>query len=74
MGLHGFELFIILLVAILLFGSVKISGLMGDLAKGLKTFRKTMCELDGEQPAASALPKPRRKRKIRSSNPTLDTR
>lgn len=35
MGLSGFEIFIILLVVVLLFGSGKISGLLGDLAQHL---------------------------------------
>ena len=33
---------------VLLFGAGKISGLMGDLAKGIKSFKKEMAEGDGE--------------------------
>ena len=37
---------VVLLVVLLLFGSGKISGLMGDLATGIKSFRKNMREED----------------------------
>ena len=37
---------IVLLVIVLLFGSGKISGLMGDVAKGIKAFKKGMKEDD----------------------------
>lgn len=41
---------VVLLVVLLLFGSGKISGLMGDLAKGIKSFKQNMKE---EEPDAS---------------------
>ncbi|MEN9498682.1 MAG: hypothetical protein RIS83_501 [Pseudomonadota bacterium] len=41
---------VVLLVILLLFGSGKISGLMGDLAKGIKSFKQNIKE---EQPDAS---------------------
>ena len=50
---------VVLLVVMLLFGGGKVSGLMGDLAKGIKAFKKTMAE--DETPSASApavTPKP----------------
>jgi sec-independent protein translocase protein TatA len=37
---------VVLLVVLLLFGSGKISGLMGDVAKGIKSFKKNMAEDD----------------------------
>jgi sec-independent protein translocase protein TatA len=40
---------VVLIVVMLLFGSGKMSTLMGDFAKGIKTFRKTMAE--EEKPA-----------------------
>ena len=40
---------IVLAVVLLLFGSGKISGLMGDFAKGIKSFKKNMAE----EPVAS---------------------
>ncbi len=44
MGLSTTHLLLLLVVVILLFGSGKISTLMGDVAKGIKSFRKGMAE------------------------------
>jgi sec-independent protein translocase protein TatA len=41
---------LVILVLVLLFGAGKISGLMGDVAKGIKSFKKEMSE--GENEAA----------------------
>lgn len=68
---------VVLLVILLLFGSGKISGLMGDLAKGIKSFRQNIKdENDGEQAAeagqkaAGTLPGPeRREPAARTSEP-----
>ena len=50
MGLgSGWHWLLVLLVFVLLFGAGKISGLMGDLAKGIKTFKKEMAD-GGEEP------------------------
>ena len=38
---------VVLLVVMLLFGSGKVSGLMGDFAKGIKSFKANMAEDDG---------------------------
>lgn len=35
---------IVLAVVLLLFGGGKVSGLMGDLAKGIKAFKQTMAD------------------------------
>lgn len=35
---------IVLVVVLLVFGTGKISGVMGDVAKGIKSFKKTMAE------------------------------
>ena len=45
---------IVLVVVLLLFGSGKISGLMGDFAKGIKSFKKNMA--DDETDASMAEP------------------
>ncbi len=37
---------VVLLVVLLLFGSGKVSNLMGDFAKGIKSFKKNMAEED----------------------------
>jgi sec-independent protein translocase protein TatA len=41
---------IMAMVLLLLFGGGRVSGLMGDLARGIKTFRKTMAEDAAEPP------------------------
>jgi sec-independent protein translocase protein TatA len=48
---------IVLAVVLLLFGSGKISSLMGDFAKGIKSFKKNMAEDDASM-EASATDKP----------------
>jgi sec-independent protein translocase protein TatA len=48
MGLSWWHILLVLLVFVLLFGTGKISGLMGDLAKGIKSFKKEMSEGEAE--------------------------
>ncbi len=45
---------IVLLVVMLLFGSNKVSHLMGDFAKGIKAFKKNMAEDEDASMQASA--------------------
>ncbi len=47
---------IVLVIVLLLFGRGKISEVMGDLAKGVKSFKKGMAE-DDDAPTATAQPK-----------------
>ena len=48
MSLSGWHLLILALVALLVFGgSGRISSIMGDMAKGIKSFKKGLSE-DGE--------------------------
>jgi sec-independent protein translocase protein TatA len=54
---------ILLVIVLLLFGAGKIPQLMGDMAKGIKTFKKGMQDDEDaakkpETPAAPASPKP----------------
>ena len=49
---------VVLLVVLLLFGGGKISGLMGDLATGIKSFKKNMREDDDASMAADATAMP----------------
>lgn len=49
---------IVLAVVLLLFGSGKISGLMGDFAKGIKSFKKNMAEDDASMEASAGETKP----------------
>ncbi len=44
---------VVLLVVMLLFGGGKVSGLMGDVAKGIKSFKKNMAEDDDASMAAN---------------------
>ncbi|MEP9366964.1 twin-arginine translocase TatA/TatE family subunit [Xanthobacter sp. VNH20] len=44
---------IVLAVVLLLFGRGKISDLMGDVAKGIKSFKKGLAEDDAPAPAAA---------------------
>jgi sec-independent protein translocase protein TatA len=43
---------IVLLIVVLLFGSGKISNIMGDVAKGIKSFKKGMKEEDDQSPSS----------------------
>jgi sec-independent protein translocase protein TatA len=45
---------VVLLVVLLLFGSGKVSNLMGDFAKGIKAFKKNMAEDSDASMEASA--------------------
>ncbi len=49
---------IVLLVVLLLFGSGKVSNLMGDFAKGIKSFKKNMAEDTDASMEASAAERP----------------
>ena len=56
------QLLIVLLLVVLLFGKGKVSDLMGDVAKGIKSFKKGLAE-DDTQPApppaqTASTPKP----------------
>jgi sec-independent protein translocase protein TatA len=45
---------VVLLVVLLLFGSGKVSTLMGDFAKGIKSFKKNMADENDSSMEASA--------------------
>jgi sec-independent protein translocase protein TatA len=47
---------IVLMVVLLLFGSGKVSNLMGDFAKGIKAFKKNMAEDDASMEASADRP------------------
>ena len=74
MGLSGWHLLILALVALLVFGgSGRISSIMGDMAKGIKSFKKGLTEDDeDERPEArSADPRIIDQRPVKS--PERDT-
>ncbi len=47
---------IVLMVVLLLFGTGKVSTLMGDVAKGIKSFKKNMAEDDSMEATAAERP------------------
>ena len=49
---------VVLIVVLLLFGSGKVSGLMGDFAKGIKSFKKNMADDTDVSMEASASERP----------------
>ena len=71
MGLFSWwHILLVLLVFVLLFGSGRISSLMGDVAKGLKSFNKAMADDDEEGRAKEKLieqnPANKRSRRIKA--------
>ncbi len=46
MGLSFWQIAIVVLLVVLLFGRGKLSALMGDMAKGIKSFKAGMAEED----------------------------
>jgi sec-independent protein translocase protein TatA len=48
---------IVLAIVLLLFGTGRVSNLMGDLAKGVKAFKKGLAEDETDQPAQGEQPK-----------------
>jgi sec-independent protein translocase protein TatA len=48
---------IVLAIVLLLFGTGRVSNLMGDLAKGVKAFKKGLAEDDDEPAGANGKPK-----------------
>nr|WP_137676318.1 twin-arginine translocase TatA/TatE family subunit [Parerythrobacter lutipelagi] len=54
MSLGPWQLIIIALVILVLFGRGKISEMMGDFGKGIKSFKQGMNEDEGKSPAPSA--------------------
>ena len=55
-GLSIWHWMIVLVVVLLLFGSGKVSNLMGDFAKGIKSFKKNMAEDDASMEASADRP------------------
>lgn len=52
MSIGPFQILIIALVLLVLFGRGRISEMMGDFGKGVKSFRKSMTEEEEPAPAA----------------------
>jgi sec-independent protein translocase protein TatA len=49
---------VVLMVVLLLFGSGKVSNLMGDFAKGIKSFKKNMADEETDASMAATAEKP----------------
>ncbi len=64
---------VVVLVIVLLFGGGRISGLMGDVAKGIKSFKKGLTEEDDDV-ATSAKPAQRLPQQTPASEQTATTR
>lgn len=62
---------VVLVVVLLLFGRGKVSDLMGDVAKGIKSFKKGMAEDD--VPAAKTPPEAPRPLPHQASTPVSET-
>jgi sec-independent protein translocase protein TatA len=56
MGLSFWHMVILLLVVVLLFGRGKISDVMGDVAKGIKSFKKGMQDDEDTPPPSTQRP------------------
>jgi len=71
MGLSWSHILIVLVLFVLLFGRGKISELMGDLAQGIKSFKKGMAEDDtpAEDPKVIEHAKPAPKTASRAKAP-----
>ena len=57
-GFSFWHILIFAIILLLLFGGNRFSAMMGDVAKGLKSFKQGMSE-DEDKPAASAATTPR---------------
>jgi len=52
MGLSFWHILVVVVLFLLLFGRGKIPQLMGDVAEGIRSFRKGITESNGSEPAA----------------------
>ena len=51
------HILVVVALIVLLFGTGRVSDLMGDVAKGIKSFKKGLADDDEAQPAQKAEPK-----------------
>ena len=57
------QLLIVLVIVLLLFGRGKIPQLMGDMARGIKSFKRGMSESEDEKKTITLLKKSQKKKK-----------
>ncbi|WBO22030.1 twin-arginine translocase TatA/TatE family subunit [Sphingomonas abietis] len=72
MGLSPIHIIILALVAVLVLGGGRFSALMGDVAKGVKQFKKGMNEDDSASTSSSDRPAPPRLKAQPSMEPNAD--
>jgi len=53
MGISFWQIAVVVVLVVLLFGRGKISSLMGDVAKGIKSFKKGMSDNDSSNDDSS---------------------
>tara|TARA_B100000131_G_C17752878_1_gene465879 strand:+ start:36 stop:239 length:204 start_codon:yes stop_codon:yes gene_type:complete len=53
MSIGFWQIAIVVVLVVLLFGRGKISSLMGDVAKGIKSFKKGMSDNNDQSPSTS---------------------
>ena len=58
MGLSPIHIILLALVAVLVLGGGRFSALMGDVAKGVKSFKKGLADDDEPTTAQAAAPRP----------------
>jgi sec-independent protein translocase protein TatA len=54
MSIGFWQIAIVVVLVVILFGRGKISGIMGDVAKGIKSFKKGMKDPTQDQPESSS--------------------
>ena len=54
MGISFWQIAIVVVIVVLLFGRGKISSLMGDVAKGIKSFKKGMSDNPDQTSSSSS--------------------
>jgi len=54
MSIGFWQIAIVVVLVVILFGRGKISGIMGDVAKGIKSFKKGMKDPAQDQPESSS--------------------
>jgi len=59
MGPSWWQILVVLVLFVLLFGRGKISDLMGDVAKGIKSFKAGMADDDEVRPESPEPPEPK---------------
>lgn len=71
MGISVWQVLLVVLVGILLFGAGRLPRLMGDMAKGIKSFREGMKdEINNEQPHLSKLENPEKSNQKDEKDPS----